>query len=88
MRIHVHVYVHTGGRCTARAAASGSKHVHTCIRTYVSTYRWAVQCEGSGERLKARSANVQLKPTWPPGAPVEREGGYAEEYVWVQTDKA
>ncbi len=42
--------------------------------------RWSVEFEG-GEGLRVRSSN--LWPTADPAAP--REGGYAEEYVWVQT---
>ena len=50
--------------------------------------RWAIECEGAGaggagERLRVRSSNLRVaRPASACG--VERDGGYAEEFVWVQ----
>ena len=49
--------------------------------------RWAVECQG-GDKMRVRSANLTLvKPVAPFSfSGVEREGGYAEEFVWVQRE--
>ena len=46
--------------------------------------RWAVEV-GAGEKVKLRSANLILvRADGVAPATLEREGGYAEEFVWVQ----
>lgn len=46
--------------------------------------RWAVEV-GAGDKVKLRSANLTLvRADGVAPATLEREGGYAEEFVWVQ----
>ena len=46
--------------------------------------RWAVEC-ASGERIRVRSANLFLEQDDSAAAVHHAAGGYAEEYVWIQT---
>ena len=67
------------------------------LHWHVQSSRWAVECAaaepgGEGEKMRIRSANLRPLPFAAGGeAPqftadgLQREGGYAEEYVWVQT---
>ena len=51
--------------------------------------RWAIECEapagggGGGEKLRVRSNNLRIvRPA--AACSSARDGGYAEEFVWVQ----
>ena len=73
---------------SARAELNGKRC--TVLYWHAKSGRWAVECAESGERLRIRSQS--LRPVRPvavgAGAdgdePFLREGGYAEEFVWVQ----
>ena len=74
-----------GVRCVLEGLASRADlNGRSCEVLYwhVHSGRWAVEIEG-GERLRVRSSNLRVaRPESATGC--EREGGYAEEFVWVQ----
>ena len=55
----------------------------TVLQWHEASERWAVESDVGGERLRVRSQNLVLHD--PEGEPPG--GGYAEEYVWVQTQE-
>ena len=85
-----------GQRCVLSGLAArpelNGKFCHV-LHWHSPSGRWAVECEkpadaqaaegGEGERLRVRSANLRVVRSTA-ARTLERDGGYAEEYVWVQ----
>ena len=71
------------GGLQAKPELNGSHAI--VMEWHGASRRWAVEMLRTGERLRVCSSNLTAAPV--AASEGAREGGYAEEYVWLQTQE-